>query len=160
MELAKTYYCHTIKINPHNIRALYGLLLVSYSLFVVNFCPDYYAMKHLLTQSRFDFHSTFTDINSVGLITKVYSSEEEGVCQISYVVSKAAGKKLRIQNWSRYVEIIIWLTILELIIAYYNIYCNSNVYKHTGESGSTNNDMWMLDGLLGQLQIQPPSSSS
>ena len=46
------------------------------------------------------------------------------------------------------------------IIVYYNIYCNSNVYKHTGESGSTNNDMWMLDGLLGQLQIQPPSSSS
>ena len=63
-------------------------------------------MKHLLTQSRFDFHSTFTDVNSIGLITKVYSSEEKGVCQISYVVSKAAGKKLRIQNWSRYVEII------------------------------------------------------
>ena len=28
MELAKTYYCHTIKINPSNMRALYGLLLV------------------------------------------------------------------------------------------------------------------------------------
>ena len=28
MELAKTYYCHTIKINPNNMRALYGLLLV------------------------------------------------------------------------------------------------------------------------------------
>ena len=31
MELAKTYYCHTIKINPNNMRALYGLLLVSNS---------------------------------------------------------------------------------------------------------------------------------
>merc|ERR1711974_204659 len=29
MELAKTYYCHTIKINPNNMRALYGLLLTS-----------------------------------------------------------------------------------------------------------------------------------
>ena len=29
MEMAKTYYCHTIKLNPDNMRALYGLLLVS-----------------------------------------------------------------------------------------------------------------------------------
>lgn len=29
MEMAKTYYCHAIKLNPDNMRALYGLLLVS-----------------------------------------------------------------------------------------------------------------------------------
>lgn len=29
MDMAKTYYCHTIKLNPNNIRALYGLFLSS-----------------------------------------------------------------------------------------------------------------------------------
>lgn len=29
MELAKAYFCQAAKLNPNNIRALYGLLLVS-----------------------------------------------------------------------------------------------------------------------------------
>jgi len=29
MEMAKTYYCHAIKLNPDNMRALYGLLLTA-----------------------------------------------------------------------------------------------------------------------------------
>lgn len=29
MELAKAYFCQAVKLNPNNIRALYGLLLVS-----------------------------------------------------------------------------------------------------------------------------------
>ena len=28
VELAKSYYCQTLKLNPHNMRALYGLYLV------------------------------------------------------------------------------------------------------------------------------------
>merc|ERR550539_660124 len=32
MDMAKTYYCHTIKLNPNNIRALYGLFLSSTTL--------------------------------------------------------------------------------------------------------------------------------
>lgn len=30
MELAKAYFCQAAKLNPNNIRALYGLLLVSF----------------------------------------------------------------------------------------------------------------------------------
>ena len=30
LEMAKVYYSHAIKINPNNMRSLYGLLLVSY----------------------------------------------------------------------------------------------------------------------------------
>lgn len=29
MELAKSYYCHALKLNPDNMRALLGLILVS-----------------------------------------------------------------------------------------------------------------------------------
>ena len=29
LEQAKVYYCHAIRLNPNNMRALYGLLLVS-----------------------------------------------------------------------------------------------------------------------------------
>jgi hypothetical protein len=29
VELAKSYYSHAIRLNPNNMRALYGLLLVS-----------------------------------------------------------------------------------------------------------------------------------
>lgn len=29
MEIAKAYFCQAAKLNPNNIRALYGLLLVS-----------------------------------------------------------------------------------------------------------------------------------
>lgn len=29
LEMAKTYYSHALKLNPNNMRALYGLLLVS-----------------------------------------------------------------------------------------------------------------------------------
>ena len=29
MEQAKVYYCHAIRLNPNNMRSLYGLLLVS-----------------------------------------------------------------------------------------------------------------------------------
>lgn len=30
MEVAKAYFCQAAKLNPNNIRALYGLLLVSF----------------------------------------------------------------------------------------------------------------------------------
>jgi len=96
MELAKTYYCHTIKINPHNIRALYGLLLTSTQL--------------------------------------------------------ASSPKCTAQKKREYVKSVMW-SAKQLAKSY-----ESKIGQ--GESGSTNNDMWMLDGLLGQLQIQPPSSSS
>merc|ERR550539_1711260 len=96
MELAKTYYCHTIKINPHNIRALYGLLLTSTQL--------------------------------------------------------ASSPKCTAQKKREYVKSVMW-SAKQLAKCY-----ESKIGQ--GESGSTNNDMWMLDGLLGQLQIQPPSSSS
>jgi cytochrome c-type biogenesis protein CcmH/NrfG len=29
LEMAKTYYSHAVKLNPNNMRALYGLLQVS-----------------------------------------------------------------------------------------------------------------------------------
>lgn len=32
MELAKAYFCQAVKLNPNNIRALYGLLLVSFKM--------------------------------------------------------------------------------------------------------------------------------
>lgn len=32
MELAKAYFCQAAKLNPNNIRALYGLLLVSFKM--------------------------------------------------------------------------------------------------------------------------------
>lgn len=31
MELAKAYFCQAAKLNPNNIRALYGVLLVSFN---------------------------------------------------------------------------------------------------------------------------------
>lgn len=34
MELARAYYCQALKLNPNNMRALYGLYLVSINLYV------------------------------------------------------------------------------------------------------------------------------
>lgn len=97
IELAKTYYCHTIKINPGNMRALYGLLLTA---------------------------------------TQLASSP------------KCTALKKR-----EYVKSVMWAAKQM-----------SKTYESKlgpGESGNPtrNSEMWMLDGLLGQLQIQAPNSS-
>lgn len=51
MELAKAYFCQAVRLNPNNIRALYGLLLVRIKIrkkhVVLN---SYYKLKFLGNQ--------------------------------------------------------------------------------------------------------------
>lgn len=97
MELAKTYYCHTIKINPNNMRALYGLLLTSTQL--------------------------------------------------------ASSPKCTAQKKREYVKTVVWAA--KQITKKYETKLGSG--ELTTESNTS--EMWMLDGLIGQLQIQTSNTS-
>ena len=71
MELAKTYYSKAITLNPDNMRALYGLLMVFLE-------PKLLIASTLLTSAYY----LPTDILAVGLFPEDVHPEEEGVHQI------------------------------------------------------------------------------
>ena len=71
LAIAKTYYCHAIKINPGNMRALYGLLLI---------------VTHLSSSSRVKAQEKAEHIKTLNWVTKQIVSNYEskfakdGVC--------------------------------------------------------------------------------
>ena len=71
LAIAKTYYCHAIKINPGNMRALYGLLLI---------------VTHLSSSSRVKAQEKAEHIKTLNWVTKQivnnYESKfaKDGVC--------------------------------------------------------------------------------
>lgn len=96
MEIAKTYYCHTIRLNPGNMRALYGLLLTATQLASSPKCTAQKKKEHLKTVTW-----------AAKQIVKTYETK--------------LGPGVPVNN-------------------------------------ANNSEIWMLDGLLGQLQIQAPTS--
>lgn len=54
MELAKAYFCQAAKLNPNNIRALYGLLLVSYKMILYTMLEQLQAAfcKYIISDNK------------------------------------------------------------------------------------------------------------
>lgn len=89
MELAKAYFCQAAKLNPNNIRALYGLLLVSYKMILYTILDRAIMDTQLSKYINILFQTT----NNIATSPKCPASKKKEAMKLSEWASKQIEKQ-------------------------------------------------------------------